>query len=181
MDELIDVYNDKNEPVGIVRKRGEAHREGLWHRAAHVWIYNSAGEILLQLRANKKQLCPNLWDVSSAGHIGAGEEPTTSALREVEEEIGLSLKSAELRFFKIRKHQAVYRNVRDNEFFYIYFVKFDGDIKELTLQKEEVQKVKFFSINELKKELETNPEKFVAYGDYWMDIMKEVEFLVGKN
>lgn len=84
-DELIEIYNGNNEPLGIEKMKSEAHRNGLWHRASHIWIYNSAGEILLQLRAENKELYPNMWDISAAGHISAGEEPIISALREMEE------------------------------------------------------------------------------------------------
>ncbi len=72
--------------------KSEAHREGLWHRAAHIWAYNSKGEILLQLRAKNKRTFPDKWDLSVAGHISASEEPIDSALREIEEEVGLCAK-----------------------------------------------------------------------------------------
>ena len=57
-DELIDIYDENNKPLGIQKMKSEAHRDGLWHRASHVWIYNSKGEILLQLRAKNKELWP---------------------------------------------------------------------------------------------------------------------------
>lgn len=66
-DELVDICDENNNLHGIRKTTSEAHRAGLWHRASHVWIYNSKGEILLQLRAKEKLLYPDMWDISAAG------------------------------------------------------------------------------------------------------------------
>ena len=76
--------------------KSEAHTDGLWHRAAHIWIYNSKGEILLQLRAKDKQFWPDRWEISAAGHVGAGEKPEDAAVRELSEELGISAKAEDL-------------------------------------------------------------------------------------
>jgi len=174
-DELVDICDENNNLLGIQKMTSEAHRDGLWHRASHVWIYNSKGEILLQLRAKEKRLYPDMWDISAAGQISAGEDPVTSGLRETEEEIGLKLKREDLDFFMIRKHKAIFRNMMNNEFYYVYFFKFDGDINQLKLQREEVQKIQFFSIDKIEKELKTNPDRYVPHGDYWFKVFKEVK------
>jgi len=173
-DELVDIYNENNEALGIRKMKSEAHRNGLWHRAAHIWIYNSNKEILLQLRTKNKELYPDMWDISAAGHVSAGEEPLISALREMKEEIGLSVKPDELEFFEIRKVSIVYKEIKNNEFFYVYFLKFDGDIKKLALQKEEVAGIKFFSVDKIKEELRLYPDKYVPHGDYWLDVIEKV-------
>lgn len=173
-DELINIYNENNESLSIDKMKSEAHKSGLWHRASHIWIYNSSGEILLQLRAKNKKLWPNVWDISAAGHVSAGEKPIVSALREMEEEIGLSAKQEDLEFSEIRKVKAIYKKIRNNEFYYVYFLKFDGDIDKLALQKEEVAKIQFFSINKIEEELKEFPEKYVPHGDYWFDVIKKI-------
>jgi len=176
-DELIDICDETNKLLGIQKMKSEAHKNGLWHRSSHVWIYNSSGEILLQLRADNKEMYPNMWDISAAGHVDAGEEPIVAALREMEEEIGLSIKQEDLEFFKIIKVQAVYKEIVNNEFDYVYFLKFDGDINKLALQKEEVAKIQFLSIDKIKEELQEYPEKYVPHGDYWFDIIKKVRIM----
>ena len=173
-DELIDICDENNNPLKIQKMKSEAHRDGLWHRSSHIWIYNSNEEILLQLRAKEKPLYPDMWDISAAGHISAGEDPVTSGLREAEEEIGLKLKKADLDFFMIRKHKAIFRNIKNNEFYYVYFFKFDGDINQLKLQKEEVQKIQFLPIDKIEEELKTNPARYVPHGDYWFKVLNEV-------
>jgi len=174
-DELIDIYDENNNFLGIQKTKSEAHRNGLWHRASHIWIYDSKGEILLQLRSKKMIFYPDMWDISSAGHISAGEDPVTSGLREVEEEIGLKLKKEDLDFFMVRKNKAIFRGIRNNEFHYVYFFKFDGDINQLTLQHEEVQKIQFFPIDKIEQELKANPDRYVPHGDYWFKVLNEVK------
>ena len=173
-DELIDVYNENNEFLGIHKMKSAAHKDGLWHRASYIWIYNSNGEILIQLRAENKDLYPNLWDVSVAGHVGAGEDPIISAVREIKEEIGLSVTPEDLQFLKIRKHNAIYKQTKNNEFFYVYLLKFEGDIKKLTLQKEEVKKIKFVKPDKLEEELKIHSERYVPHLGYWSEMIDRI-------
>jgi len=179
-DELITIYNENNSSTNIQKMKSMAHKNGLWHRCSHIWIYNSNGEILLQLRTKNKKLYPNMWDISAAGHVGAGEDPIISALREMHEEIGLSIKQENLHFLKIKKKKTIYKEIKNNEFYYIYLLKFDGDIKKLTLQKEEVSKIKFLGIDAFEQELKTNPDKYAPHGSYWFEIIDEIRNRIKK-
>jgi isopentenyl-diphosphate delta-isomerase len=174
-DELIDIYDESNNLTHVQKTKSEAHKYGLWHRSAHVWIYNSKGEVLLQLRAKHKPVYPDKWDISSAGHVIPGEDPLAAALRETEEEIGLELKKKDLDFFGIKKASEAHGKIRNNEFYYIYFLKYDGIAKNLKLQSGELQEVRFLPINKLEGELRTNPNKYTPHGDYWFEIMDEVK------
>jgi isopentenyldiphosphate isomerase len=93
-DELIDVYDDDARPLGTV-ERSVAHRDGLWHRALHCWLVTSDGALLAQRRAAEVRDWPGLLDISAAGHLLAGES-WSDALREVEEELGLTLTPADV-------------------------------------------------------------------------------------
>ena len=56
------------------------HREGDYHRAVHVWLFaERTQELLLQRRASCKDSWPDLWDISSAGHISAGDSSLITA------------------------------------------------------------------------------------------------------
>ncbi|MFH0780306.1 MAG: NUDIX domain-containing protein [Parcubacteria group bacterium] len=180
-DELIDIFNESNEFIGMKKMKSEAHRDGLRHRAAHIWIYNSKGEILLQLRATDKLLFPDMWDIAVAGHVAAGEDPAISALRELEEEIGLKVKKEDLQFDKVIKVEEIYKKIDNKEFNYVYFLKFDGSIDELKKQDEEVQELKFMPIEELETELKNNYKKFTPHGQYWFDAIGEVKKRIGKR
>lgn len=173
--ELIDICDENNNPLGYKKRISEAHKEGLWHRAAHVWIYNSEAEVLLQLRAKDKKLFPDRWDVSAAGHINAGEDPLTTAVRETEEELGIAVKPRNLEFFKVRKTAIKLEEIENKEFYYIYFLRFNGVTADLTIQKEEVAEVEFLPVEEIEKQLKSVPEKFVPHGNYWFEIINEVK------
>ena len=89
--ELLDVVDEHGVPTGEVVSRDVAHRTGVRHRTSHVWMLrkkNGRLEILAQKRSENKDSHPGCYDISSAGHIPAGEDFVSSALRELEEELG---------------------------------------------------------------------------------------------
>lgn len=174
-DELIDIVDENNDLTGIVKSRNEAHHEGLWHRIINICIYNSKGEILLQLRSKDKLIYPDMWDISVAGHISAGEEPLTAALRETGEETGLNAKKEDLHFYKTRPEEYQKGDVNMKEFLYIFLLKYDGDIQSLKIQKEEVQEIKFIPIAKIEEELKSGSLKFALHGAYWTDVINEVK------
>ena len=89
-EEIFDVVNEHDEVIGR-RPRCEVHRLGLKHRAVHVLVFNSRGEVFLQKRSMKKDTAAGLWDSSSSGHVDSGEEYDACAVRELGEEIGLQV------------------------------------------------------------------------------------------
>jgi isopentenyldiphosphate isomerase len=173
-DELIDIVDENNNPTGVSRMKYEAFREGLWHRASHIWIYNSKGQMLLQLRSKSKKIHANRWDIGAAGHVGASEEPLTTALRETKEELGLDVKPSDFEFIKIVKRPAIGDGIIENEFQYAYLLKFDGNESTLKRQKEEVQEIRFFDLDLLEQELKSKKDLFSDRGEYWFDMIKEV-------
>ena len=175
-DELIDICDEQNNLTGEKKMKSEAHRLGLWHRAAHIWIHNSKGEIMIQLRAKDKPLFPNMWDISAAGHVSAGENPATAGSREAMEDIGLDISPDKLHLAKIVKWSDKYNEIINNEFYYVYFLQYDGDIANLKLQDEEVQAIKFIAINELENDLKNHPENYTPNrNDYWAFVIDEVK------
>lgn len=90
LDELFDVV-DEHDRVVSQATRGEVHRQLWLHRAVHVFVLNSRGELLLQRRSATKDHCPLKLDSSCSGHLNAGEDYDTAAVRELFEEVGLDL------------------------------------------------------------------------------------------
>jgi isopentenyl-diphosphate delta-isomerase type 1 len=89
-EEWFDVVNERDEVVGRATRR-EVHARGLLHRAVHVLVFDAAGRVFLQKRSMKKDLCPGLWDSSCSGHLDAGEDYDAAAVRELKEEIGITV------------------------------------------------------------------------------------------
>ncbi|XP_057766746.1 nudix hydrolase 3-like [Salvia miltiorrhiza] len=78
--EYLDVLTKTGEKTGVSKPRGDVHRDGDYHRAVHVWIFaESTQELLIQLRAECKDSWPGHWDISSAGHISAGDSSLVTA------------------------------------------------------------------------------------------------------
>lgn len=95
-EEIFDVVDAVDRVIGQAT-RENAHRDGLLHRAVHIFAFNSTGEIFLQRRAVAKDSAPGLWSSSCSGHVDAGESYEQAALRELFEEIGLTVDSEALR------------------------------------------------------------------------------------
>ena len=92
------MVNEYGEPTGKTVDRETAHLEGVRHRTAHLWLLrNKDGriEILLQKRALTKSF-PGCYDISSAGHIPAGDDYRESAVRELKEELGVKAEESDL-------------------------------------------------------------------------------------
>ena len=86
---LLDIVNDDDQVIGQATRRECHSNTALVHRAAHVLLFNSAGELLLQKRAADKDIQPDKWDTSVGGHLAIGESYQAAAYREMEEELGL--------------------------------------------------------------------------------------------
>jgi len=88
-DEMFDVVDEDNKVVRQ-EKRGVVHAENLRHRAMHLFAYNKRGDLFLQKRSMLKDACPGQWDSSAAGHLDVGESYEACAVRELEEELGVT-------------------------------------------------------------------------------------------
>jgi Isopentenyldiphosphate isomerase len=99
-EEIFDIVNERDEVIDR-KPRREVHARGLWHRAVHVLVFNARGEIFLQKRSMMKDTAKGLRDSSSSGHVDSGEDYDACAVRELREEIGLSVAQTPQRLFKI--------------------------------------------------------------------------------
>lgn len=151
--EYLDVVDENGQPTGELISRDEAHREGIRHRTAHVWVVRKTEygyDILLQKRSEEKESFPGMYDTSSAGHIPAGSEPTESALRELREELGITATPAQLHYagtFHTGYEKEFHgRMFRDNEVTWVYVYHEPVDIRSLILQASEVDEVKWFDL-----------------------------------
>ncbi len=86
--ELWDVLDETGRPTGRTICRGDQLRPGEYYLAVHIWIINSNGEFLIQMRDKEKPLWPGMWAATGGAAI-AGETSLEAALREVEEELGV--------------------------------------------------------------------------------------------
>lgn len=81
---------DANDRPAEPRDRATIHRDGLLHRAVHIFILNREGDLFLQKRSHRKDRFPDRWDSSAAGHVDADESYNDCAHRELKEELGIA-------------------------------------------------------------------------------------------
>ncbi|MCR4943320.1 MAG: NUDIX domain-containing protein [Clostridium sp.] len=166
--EMLDIVDENGNPTGKVKRRDEVHRDGDPHRTSHVWIVrdNEKGglDVLLQKRSDNKDSHPGCLDISSAGHIKAGDDFLESALRELKEELGIEASPEELKEIGISRtksenifHGEIFKN---NQISKVYKLKLNNlDIDKLKLQEEEVQGVLWMDLEECKEAVENNTIK----------------------
>jgi len=119
-EDIFDIVNERDEVIGRA-PRSEIHARGLLHRAVHVLVFNKRGEVFLQKRSMEKDRQPGVWDSSCSGHVDSGEDYDQTAVRELREEIGLSLSAPPQRVFKIDTCEET-----DAEFVWVYQCKSEG-------------------------------------------------------
>jgi 16S rRNA (adenine1518-N6/adenine1519-N6)-dimethyltransferase len=154
-----DEHTTKDEPFPVVDKndrvlrsapRSDVHGNNLLHRAVHVLILNEAGEVYLQQRSRWKDRHPLKWDSSAAGHVSASETYDGAALRELKEELGLSVPLQ-----KISKLPASPRT--DHEFVWLYRGVASGN---LVPNKSEIERGAFFPSRVIDGWTSGRPEDF---------------------
>ncbi|MDC0636347.1 NUDIX domain-containing protein [Flavobacteriaceae bacterium] len=182
MDEWIDVLDIEGNKTGKTCQKSVVHKKGLCHATVHIWFYTSKGKILLQQRAASKAIYPLLWDVSVAGHVNSGESLLTAAIREVKEEIGITVGENDLKKIGLMKSFQSYKSgIIDNEFHTIFISELKEDIENLILQKEEVEALKTVSIlrfEELLENSEHNSHFINSNKEYYISLLKEIKYLI---
>jgi isopentenyl-diphosphate Delta-isomerase len=148
-EELFDVV-DAEDRVTRQERRSVVHAQGLLHRAVHVFVFNSRGQLLVQRRSAAKDEYPLTYTSSASGHVAAGETYEECAPREMQEEIGLA---APLEF--LVKLPAGPETANE------YTVLFRAVTDEVpTVNEEEVASLTYFSLDELNGLLQVDPAAF---------------------
>lgn len=147
--ELFDVCDADDRVVGQA-PRGEVHARRLLHRAVHIWVFNSRGELLLHRRSAKKDESPLRYTSSASGHLSAGEDYALAATRELAEELGLTgrlefLTKLPAGLETAYEHTALYRTISD---------------ASPTPDPDEIESVEYITPAELTRRLTAAPEQF---------------------
>lgn len=88
-EELLDIVDENDQVIGR-STRGEANARGLRYRCTFVFVRDGAGRIFVHRRTPVKPIYPSRYDMFVGGVVGAGESYDDAALREAEEELGVS-------------------------------------------------------------------------------------------
>ncbi len=150
---MFDVVNEYDEVIGQ-RSRREVHALGLCHRAVHVLVFNSQGKLFLQKRSQIKDCFPGAWDSSASGHLEPGEAYDDCAIREVREELGLTLSAPPERLFKVAACPET-----GQEFVWAYRCAAEGPF---TLHPEEIEGGDWFEPEQIARWIGAAPADFAS-------------------
>ena len=156
-EELILVDEDDREQ-GHLSKAACHDGAGILHRAFSAFLFNGAGELLLQQRAESKRLWPGYWSNSCCSHPRRGESMSTATGRRLEEELNLA---ADLRFVYKFRYQAPYGDLgSEHELCHVFLGRIDDDVRP---NEKEIAAIRFVSAEALDAELSDYPERFTPW------------------
>jgi 16S rRNA (adenine1518-N6/adenine1519-N6)-dimethyltransferase len=156
-EESFAVVNQHDQVVGAA-PRSQVHANNLLHRAVHILIFNSAGDVFLQFRSRRKDRHPLLWDSSAAGHVNAGEGYNQAAARELGEELGVQIPLQ-----KVAKLMASART--DCEFISLYQGSYAGELRP---NPTEIEVGRFFPPSIIDAWIKARPREFApAFAECW--------------
>lgn len=158
--EYIDVLNENGVKTKEVLSRDEVHKKGLWHRISLVAVINDDNEILLQRRSMQCKKFPGLWDLAMASHVQAGEDSVTTAVREINEEIGLQIeykaKVRDFRFITSFRNHHTFGDIIENQYYDLFILRKNIEIEDLEYNDNEVMDAKWVDYTELQKFIKQN-------------------------
>lgn len=140
---------DENDQILGLRPRTDFYTGNYIHRSAHLILFNSKDEILIQKRAATKKWYPGLYTYSASGTV-ADEGYEDCIKREGQEEIGTS---TPIKFIFKYSHF----DESEKAFHAVFIGKSDDKIKP---DHKEMSEIKWISIRELEDDIKTHPEKY---------------------
>lgn len=164
--EYFDILDENGNKTGKTKLRSEVHRDGDWHKAVHIWIINDKGDILLQRRCATKDSNPNMLDISSAGHLTAGDDSLSGAIRELKEELNIDVEPSELQFIKTIKRSSKYTSTFiNNEFDDLYILRTTKSIDGMKYQEEEISEIFYVPYKEFKNMVENRQPDLLRHDE----------------
>lgn len=178
--EMFDIIDENGIPTGLIKERGVVHREGALHATSHIWIarenQKSGWDILLQKRSSGKDSHPGCYDISSAGHVCAGDEALDSALRELQEELGIAASPEHLKEFGVqfKNYEGEFygKPFRDRQRSILYLYTEPVDETALTLQESEIESVIWMDYAEALQAIRKNTMKHCIYEEEFCKLGK---------
>jgi len=168
-DEKLILVDEHDNEIGNLPKDQCHDGSGQLHRAFSLFIFNDAGEVLLQQRSEQKRLWPMFWSNAVCSHPRRGEDMETAVDRRLRQELGLT---SRLRFLFKFIYQAQYDDSgSEHELCWVYLGRSSDPVVP---NANEVANWRFVSIDELNGELSDNPEAFTPWMKLeWQRILAE--------
>ena len=180
--EYLDIRTSDGKVTGEVKERTLVHTDGDIHGTSHVWLIRrkekNRFDILLQKRASNKDAYAGCYDISSAGHVPAGDDYLESALRELEEELGIKAEPEDLKLigFHDGMMEAEFygQPFKNHEISAVYIYDKAVQDTDFKLQKEEVESVMWIDFDECRQKLWTGEIRNCIFEDEFKMLEKAI-------
>jgi isopentenyl-diphosphate delta-isomerase len=157
-EELLILVDEEDNEIGYEEKVACHLGEGKLHRAFSIFVFNDRNELLLQMRSNEKMLWGGFWTNTCCSHPRKGESLEEAVHRRIMEEMGFDCELKEI--FKLPYH-ANFKNIgSEKEIDHVFIGRYNGPIEP---NPEEVADWKWISIEDLKKDIEENPDNYTPW------------------
>ncbi len=165
-EELLFVVDENNKPLDPL-PRSEVIAKKLWRRTAGgILIHKPSNTVLCQKRSDTKDERPGFWIAEFGGKSAPGEDSKATAIRELQEELGVSVDASDMVF-----HSLVKSDDR-RQFEYQYYVYWEGNQADITFDTNELSEIAWKNIPEVIDLLAHDP-KWYSYG-YEPDMLAQI-------
>ena len=168
MSEKVILVDKNDNPVGVEEKLKAHQNGGKLHRAFSILVFNSKGELLIQRRAFTKYHCPGIWANTCCSHPRPNEETERAAHRRLKEECGFDTELKEKFSFIYEAHFD--NGLTEKELDHVFIGYYDGEVNP---NPEEIDEMKWIGMEELKKDVKENPDK---YAPWFKIILQKISF-----
>jgi isopentenyl-diphosphate delta-isomerase len=170
-EEFVILVDENDNELGSMEKI-EAHKKAVLHRAFSIFIFNDAGQMMLQQRALSKYHSPGLWTNACCSHPRPGETLEEAIQRRIVEEMGFSCEMEKVLDFI---YKAPFdHGLTEHELDHVFIGKYNADP---VINPEEVEAWKWIELNELLFDVKANPANYTVWFKIALTKMQEKKIL----
>jgi len=156
-EELI-LVDEKDDETGYMSKAECHDGAGKRHRAFSVFLFNDAGELLLQQRSQQKRLWPGFWSNTCCSHPRKGESMPIATQRRLYDELHVE---STLEFVYKFTYQAEFGEAgSENELCHVYLGGVSGDVIP---NEHEIDSIQYLSARSLIEKFDSQPQAFTPW------------------
>lgn len=157
-DEPLILVDANDREIGFLDKAAAHRGGGTLHRAFSLFVFNGAGELLLQQRADSKRLWGGYWSNTCCSHPRRGESMDTAIHRRLHEELGID---CPLRFLFKFQYQAQFdADGAEHELCWVYAGRSEAEPR---VNPTEIAATRWIAPPALDAEMAAQPQAFTPW------------------